>query len=253
MLTHEQRTEIYKAIPTEYVVRGITVPVVVRYANQWRPDEWPCIILEYTSLSEKSYEFLGYHYKATHTMNSTLVFDRNIHTYTLPIPRATKIYTVWGTLNKLEHEFLVDVDYSLVGNDIVWIGPFPDHGTTFYVKYRSDMIEVFKGGEKIDILNVNVMTKDWGDVKAGTFINGVMLADYIAGQLHTYMQYSMEPPINVVTNVEEKIKNLDALTEGEYQRRRLFIVELKHVEYVSTLVESIEEIEHEVTLDEMGN
>lgn len=258
MLTHEQRTEIYKAIPTEYMIREIEVPVVVRYANQWRPDEWPCIILEYTSLTEKSYDFINHIYTVTHIMKDLITFDEDVLTYELKVPRATNIVKVIGTKDGLEYTFEWGVDYILENNNIVWVsvpapGSRPDDGTEFYVKYRSNMINVVKGGEKIDVLNINVMTKDFGDVKSGNYINGVMLADYIAGYLHTYMQYSFQPPDNVVTVVEQEIKNLDALTEGEYQRRRMFVVMLKHTEYASALVESIEEIESEVTIDEMEN
>ncbi len=47
---------------------------------------------------------------------------------------------------------------------------------------------------------------------------------------------------------ESTIQNLDALTEGEYQRRRRFEVLFRHVELVETLVESIEEIIDEVNI-----
>jgi len=258
VLTHEQRTEIYKAIPTEFTIRGIEVPVTIRYANQYRGEEYPCIVLEYTSLTEKSYDFINHVYSITNIMNDILEFKEGVLTYPLSVPRATNIVKVIGVLNGLEYVFVLNDDYYLDGNNIVWTtlptpGDVPDLNTVFYVVYHSEMIKVTKGGEKIDVLNINVMTKDWGDVKSNNFINGVMLADYIAGQLHKYMQYSLQPPENTVLYVERDIKNLDALTEGEYQRRRLFIVMIKHVEYTSSLVESVKEIETEVSIDEMGN
>ena len=83
----------------------------------------------------------------------------------------------------------------------------------------------------------------------GTYLNGIIIADEIALQLHHYFEFQFEPPLGLVTVTEPDIRNLDNTTEGEYQRRRQFNVEIRYMERFESVVESIEETEQEVSIE----
>jgi len=250
VLTPEQRLELFRAIPSEFVVNGQSLTIPIRYASQWENDTWPCIILEYTSLSEKSYDFINLVYNKTNQQMDEITFTSGTSVYSLSMTLVWIIDEVQGFLLDRLHTFVNGVDYQLTGDTIEWLGADePDNGSYFYVTFKSKWIRILKGGEKFDILSVNVLTKDYGDVDEGTYINGIVLADSIAGQLHKYFEYSMTMPDNTVNVTEATIVNLDALVEGEYQRRRQFDVKIRHVELVETLVESVEEIDQEVDIE----
>jgi len=252
VLTYDDKKDIYSKIPTSFTVRGQTVPVVVRYANQWEADIWPAIILEYTEDTVKSYDFIDLNYDSTNQKIEDITFVSGTLVYSLSGTKVKEIVTVEGLLSGRRHTFVQGTDYQLdaVNDEIEWLGvDVPDDGTDFRILYKFKWVRLMKGGEKFDILSVNVMAKDWGSVDTNNFINGIVLAEEIAGQLHRLFEYSIEPPDNTVFVTESTIRNLDALTEGEYQRRRQFDVRIRHVELVETLVESIEDVDEEVSME----
>ena len=83
VLTPEQRLAIFREIPSEFTVNGHTITTSVRYANQWEDDKWPSIILEYTSLTEKSYDFINLIYTKTNQKIDEIIFHTGTANYSL--------------------------------------------------------------------------------------------------------------------------------------------------------------------------
>lgn len=252
MLTRSLKNQIYKMIPTLYQVSGQTITVPIRYANQWEVDVWPCIVLEYTKLTGNVFTPLDKTRLTTNEKTDNIKYVAGTHIYTLSMTKCKDIVEVIGYYTGLIHTFVKGIDYKLTGDTIEWItGDKPDGDTIFDITFTSSWIRTVVGGEKYDNLSINVYTKDYGVVKDGTFINGVLLADEIAGQLHKFFEFEAENSIDLVMVTQQDITNLDDLTPGEYQRRRQFDVHMRHLESHETQLPNIDEVEEpEVTVYE---
>lgn len=231
-------------IPSIYEISGQTIQVPIRYANQWEVDEWPCIVLEYTIITGNVFTP---HDKVRLTTNErcdTIKYVTGTTIYPLSLTKCKNIVSVTGYRNGLLYTFVKGVSYQLSGDTIVWIGaPTPDANTEFEVVFTASWIHKLLGGEKYDNLSVNVYTKDYGNVDDGTFINGVLLADEIAGALHRFFEFEAENSLDLVIVAQPDINNLDGLTPGEYQRRRQFDVHMRHLESYETKQPSIDVVE----------
>lgn len=235
-------------IPSDYVVKGQTITIPIRYANQWETDVWPCIVLEYSILTGDVYTPNNKRRVTTNETKDTITFVSGTDDYALSMTKTKTIVEVIGYKSGLLHTFVLDTDYELSTstNEIVWLtGDKPDDGTDFEVTFTSKWVTTLHGGEKYDNLSINVYTKDYGSVDGGDFINGVLLADEIAGILHKFFEFETENSIDLVIITQPDINNLDNLTPGEYQRRRQFDVHMRHLEDYTTTKEDIEEVEVE--------
>lgn len=237
-------------IPTEFEVKGQTITVPIRYSNQWELDVWPVIILEYTIITGNVFVPLNRRRRVTPYRTDTITFVSGTSLYDLSRTKVKEITEVKGILGGLVHTFVDGTDYQLTGDQIEWLGvDEPDDSTEFDVTFIAKWINVLLGGEKFDNLSVNIYTKDYGTKAAGNFINGVYLADSIAGQLHKFFEFETENSVDLVIITQPDIRNLDALAPGEYHRRRQFDVHLRHLEsYELEPVEDVEEVETEVQI-----
>jgi len=248
--TYEKKKAIYDLIPTSFTVRDKSIATAVRYANQWEKDAWPAIILEYTTITGNVYTPDNLRRVVTNIMEDDIEYDAAEDTYALQYSGVKEVISIIGTKSGGSFEFTSPTDYLIVNDEVVWQGggSKPDDGTKFYVNYKAEWVRTLVGGEKFANLSVNIMAKDH-KTDDDTFINGVVLADDIAAQLHHFFEFQLEAPAGCLTITQPEIRNLDELEEGEYARRRQFDVHIRYLEKFETSVVSIEEVDEEVNID----
>lgn len=75
--------------------------------------------------------------EVTTVSNEEVTFVNGVDTYTLAEIPVAAVTSIVGTLaGAPDHPFILNTDYNLSGNDIVWLGADqPDNATIFYTSY----------------------------------------------------------------------------------------------------------------------
>lgn len=245
MLGYDVKKSIYDLIPVDYTVRGFTVHVAKRYANQFVADVFPAITLKYAMLGVESFRPLDNIRNMVQITKDTNTYTTGTTKYDLEIERTDEIKKVWGVVAGASYVF-DPIEYQLLTltNELEFLGPnYPDDGSTFYVRYHHDLIRVFLGGEFYDLVSFSAWADDeYIDAATSTRINGIVIAEKVANDLRKFMMYNLDVNGTVITNAS-LIRDLDDLAGAEYHRRRQFDLRVRHTEMVEIQIENIKEVD----------
>lgn len=249
MIPYDTKKLIYNNIPIQYQVKGETVQVAKRYANQFVAEIFPTVTIDYGPQSNLVFDYLNMYRCVTQKSTDKHRYRDGITKYTFDITPVDLIYLVTGIVGGEAYTFLT-TEYQLVSNQIEFLGPnYPDVDSDFYATYHHQVVRQFLGGVYYDTLTID----SWGeDMRSnGTFINGIVLVDKIIKDLWElfYLNEMSENwtvvPGVLVSNLSS-IRNLDETTGTEFRRRRQFDCWVRHVIEQEVDVESIETVNWEI-------
>jgi len=249
MITYDTKVQIHRNIPTQYDVKGVTIQVAKRYANQFAAEILPAVTLEYGPQSNKVFDYLNMYRFITQVSVDEHRYRDGINKYLFDIVPVDEIRSVVGMVSGSDYTF-DSTEYQLTSNKIEFLGPtYPDVDSNFYPTYHHNVVRNFYGGVFYDTLTVEAWSDD---IKSnGTFLNGIVVVDKIIGDLWDLLYMNelsgdWESVPGVLVSNLSSIRNLDDLTGTQFRRRRQFDCWVRHVIEQEVDVGTIETIDWEI-------
>ncbi len=251
MLSAALKKIIYDLIPTNVTVDGIAFVGNKRYANQHLAEpSYPSIVLNYSLTDNNIYMPFSSWRKSSNKSEQTFTYATGTNDYDVTYYPLKAIESIVGTVLGVAYTF-DPAEYTILDTDTIrFLGPtYPDDTTTFEVTYTHKLVRQIIGSELYDNLSVNIYAEDYYNESNQDNVNGIKIAVALTDLVKKFFKYfnRLQSNDDIVVRDVSDVRDLDELMQEPEKRRRQFDVHLAHVESEELTVETIEEIDWQIT------